>query len=112
MVTATRRLITGAGASGIFAPPASEVLQAFTLASPPNGGWCWFADPRAYYHGGKTFVGWMDGQAGLPMAAEYDHGTGLLSTPDSLYTLATFETDDHDNPALLRRDSDGRILAA
>lgn len=105
---ASRRILVVPRGAGRYARP----LEAFTIAAAPKGGWCWFGDPRAYYHDGKTVMGWLDGSTGLPMAAAWDHASRTLSTPVSLYTLSTFETDDHDNPAFLRRASDGKILAA
>lgn len=76
-----------------------------TLTS--EGGWCWFADPRAVYADGKTTFGFVD-RFGNVIAAQYDHATGQTGT---FVLHAALQADDHDNPTFLHRASDQRILA-
>lgn len=64
------------------------------------GAWSWFSDPRAICIGESIFAG-----------AISPHGDVRVSGASPLTLHASFETDDHDNPALLRRNSDGRIIA-
>lgn len=104
---ARRLLIAGGGAS--LTPPGGG-FEVFTLLTADEGGWTWFNDPRAIYSGGKTFFGYISGD-GHVRAAQYVHSTATVSTPAELYPPGVFEVDDHDNPALLRRASDGKLLA-
>lgn len=83
------------------APPA-EAFANFT----DDGGWCWFADPRAVSGGGKTYTGWVT-EDGSIEAASLEHATGRITT----FTLhAKYERDDHDNPSFLFLP-DGRLRA-
>jgi hypothetical protein len=64
---------------------------------------------NAYYANGKTIFGWIDGSNGDCQVASWDHAS---ETMDTTFTLrAALEADHHTSPALLRRVSDGRILA-
>jgi hypothetical protein len=83
--------------------PASLVL-----ATTGDGGWSWFGDPRAVHYNNKTYFGTI-GSDGDVLVGSVDHSTDTIS---SLTTLrAAMEQDDHDNPSLLVRDSDKKILA-
>ena len=106
-----RRLLMVAGGGGSFSTIQGSTLEPFILTASPEGGWSWFGDPRAFYHDGKTYFAYISGE-GHPMAAEYVHATELTSTPARLYPAAAFEVDDHDNPAILRRASDGKLVTA
>ncbi|MEQ4210303.1 BNR-4 repeat-containing protein [Actinopolymorpha sp. B9G3] len=78
-------------------------------ALPVGGAWCWFGDPRALHHEGRykrTFVSYIS-DAGDIVIAQYDHGTGELSTST---LMDGFPKDDHNNPAICVRP-DGRIMA-
>lgn len=90
--------------SGGATPP----VIPFELSS-VGGSWCWFADPRAIYYNDHTYYGFvtLDGDIYIQ---KYTHSTKIVSGPFDLHP--TLETDDHDNPSLLVRDSDKRILAA
>lgn len=71
-----------------------------------DGGWCWFADPRAISRDGRTYTGWVT-EDGSIQAASLDHATRKVST----FTLhAKYERDDHDNPSFLVLP-DGRLRA-
>lgn len=62
-----------------------------------DGTWCWFSDPRALAHDGKTFAGWMYSD-GSVVVGSWEHATGKIVT-QTLHPR--FERDDHNNPALL-----------
>jgi rhamnogalacturonyl hydrolase YesR len=71
-----------------------------------DGGWCWFADPRAVTRDGKTYAGWVT-EDGSVQAAQMDHITRKVST----VTLhEKYQRDDHDNPSFLFLP-DGRLMA-
>jgi hypothetical protein len=68
-----------------------------------SGAWCWFADPRAVKSGDVTYVGWIDCEGDVRVAAV--DGDGVVTTA----TLHTdLGIDDHNNPALLLR-ADGKL---
>ena len=72
-----------------------------------DGGWCWFADPRAVYHAGRhrrTYIGWVD-RRGEIMVGSFDHATNRI---ERAVLHRGFSVDDHHNPALLL-DADGHI---
>jgi hypothetical protein len=74
-----------------------------------DGGWCWFADPRGlYYHNTneRTFYGWINA-GGEVNVAQYDHATGVTSYAT---VCSNLEIDDHDNPSILIRASDRRVM--
>jgi len=96
-----RRMLLAGGGSSFVLPPV-----AFQFTSPPNGGWP--ALSGAFYAGGLTHFGWIDGSGNIE-AATYDHAT---QTVGSIATIrASLGTDHHNSPDLLRRSSDGRIVA-
>ncbi|MBP7949045.1 MAG: BNR repeat-containing protein [Verrucomicrobiales bacterium] len=79
--------------------------EAFTSLT-DDGGWCWFADPRAVQHNGRTFAGWVDAH-GSVVAGCLDHASGKITT----FTLhGNYEKDDHDNPSFVIL-ADGRLRA-
>ena len=75
-----------------------------------NGAWTWFATPMATYNStaDKTWIGTVGGNAsGTQDVTEYNHATGALTTTN----IATAITvDDHSNPIVHRRNSDGKLL--
>ncbi|SDE40368.1 BNR repeat-containing family member [Paenibacillus sp. UNCCL117] len=73
----------------------------------PDGGWCFFADPRALYFAGKrrsTYVGWLSAEGDVRVG-RYDHA---LDQFESVLLHAGLHKDDHANPALYI-DAEGRI---
>ena len=89
-------------AAGEPGPHPAEAFASFT----DNGGWCWFADPRAVSRDGNTFTGWVTAE-GSVQAAALDHASGRIIT----FTLhEQYERDDHDNPSFLFLP-DGRLMA-
>ncbi len=75
-----------------------------TLAN--DGAWTWFNDPRALFHNGALYFGFVrsDGASALNVL-QFQTGTA-----QNLWTSTWSQYDDHDNPGLLRLE-DGRLLA-
>jgi hypothetical protein len=74
-----------------------------------DGGWSWFADPRAVTYTGehtRTYVGWVDREGDVTVES-FDHATRASA---SAVLHAAFQQDDHANPSLLVRP-DGRLVA-
>ena len=74
-----------------------------------DAAWCWFADPRSvYYHNlnERTYYGWMTASGDVNVA-QYDH-----ATRETKYSTLrnNLEIDDHDNPSILIRASDRRVI--
>jgi hypothetical protein len=87
-----------------------SIVGAGRTNSVENGGWTWFTDPRAVYFDGKTYFGFING-AGWPMAMSYDHASKRFTRPSELYTRSDIlQVDDHDNPSVLVRHSDRRVM--
>lgn len=75
------------------------------LAFAHDGGWCWFADPRAVYRNGRLYAGWIDSNGSLVVGA-LTLATGKIER----HTLHVhLEKDDHDNPTFAFH-SDGRLM--
>ena len=68
------------------------------------GAWCWFADPRAVQHAGRTYAGWLDAR-GAVLVADYDENGRRTRTTTVRRGLGA---DDHNNPVLLV-EPDGRL---
>jgi hypothetical protein len=75
--------------------------------SPGRGAWCWFADPRAVYVHGRTYVGWVDGAGWVVVGTVSTRGVTSIRIAKH---AAPGTRDDHDSPALLV-EPDGRITA-
>lgn len=103
-MTTLRRLLAAAGGGTSVLLPTT----AFPVAASPSGGWTWFTDPRAVYFGGRTYFGYVNGSGDVAVRS-WDHATRTVSSETVLH--AALEVDDHDNPSLLVRDSDHRLLA-
>jgi hypothetical protein len=105
-------LLFGSSAAG-DAPPLAERPgvggdhDVTTAAAPRrigSGAWSYFADPRAVYAGGKTFVGWADAR-GYTHVAALDVSRGVVHRKLS----PRLSVNDHNNPSLYVRP-DGRIM--
>lgn len=71
-----------------------------------DGIWTWFADPRAVYRNGATYIMAMD-SVGHCLILKHVHATGVTAS----YDLSGYlEIDDHNNGSLIFL-SDGRIVA-
>jgi hypothetical protein len=103
--TARRRLSSARLAAlcfalGAGALPAPAVAQDRILG---QGGWSWFADPRALYYAGRQYAGWAD-RRGRVNVGQYNNGSART------VAVALFDhVDDHDNPSLSLRP-DGRLM--
>jgi hypothetical protein len=73
----------------------------------PNGAWTWFNDPRAVYHNGKLYFGYVRAGDNKSALNVLDPATGIGS---NLWTSTLSQLDDHNNPGLLVKQ-DGRMLA-
>lgn len=91
------------------APPPPSGEEVFNLTSSPDGGWTAEQTPRAVYYNGNTYFAWVNGQTGDLMIGKYNHSTEAVTT----FTLDTpGVVDDHNNPSVLIRDSDKRVMVA
>jgi len=105
LVLALPMLCTCGGIATAKAAPAGRPAESFPSFT-DDGGWCWFADPRAVTRGGRTYTGWVT-QDGSVQAAMLEHSSGKVA----ITTLhEKYQRDDHDNPAF-RFLPDGRLLA-
>ena len=100
-----RRAIAAALALATLAAPAAARAQPVQMSA--FGAWCWFGDPRAIYHDGRTYAGWVD-RDGYVVVGMRDGShvvrrrLARMSEPGA--------RDDHDSPALLVEPR-GRITA-
>jgi hypothetical protein len=80
-----------------------------------DGGWSWFADPRAVYSGGRIYTGWVDMQARVWVAQILDDRAAgypvrrFLLSDRSVVGPEDVLADDHANPVILVRG--GRVVA-
>jgi hypothetical protein len=94
------------GGAGITYPFAGETVP--PVHAP--GVWSWYLNPRAMWAGDKLYwSGHFYTTAGYVLAGERDDATGALN---SSQFSPGFGMDDHAGISFLRRDSDGKILAA
>lgn len=89
--------------------PAISSPGILTLTSAPYGGWTTQQSPKAVYHNGQTYFGWVNDASPGIYIAQYDHTAETVTTP---FLLDGAGGDTHNAPALLVRDSDKRILVA
>src|SRR5438552_16657685 len=88
---------------GFFAAkPVRAQTNLITLA--PDGAWTWFNDPRALFHNGSLYFGFVrsDGASALNVL------NMLSGTSSTLWTSTWSQYDDHDNAGLLPL-LDGRL---
>jgi autotransporter-associated beta strand protein len=76
-----------------------------TLVS--DGAWTWYNDPRALFHNGKLYVGYVRAANSKTALNVFDLATGQTS---NLWYSGFTQLDDHNNPGLLSKQ-DGRLLA-
>lgn len=86
--------------------PANSAAQTNLAVLTTDGAWTWYNDPRAVFHNGALYFGYVrsDGRSAL---SAFNPQTGAKT---DLFTSALSQFDDHNNPALLVK-SDGRMLA-
>jgi hypothetical protein len=73
----------------------------------PDGAWTWYNDPRALYHNGKLYFGYVRAGDGKTALSVFDLTTGKTT---NLWNSGFTQLDDHNNPGLLAKQ-DGRLLA-
>lgn len=100
VLIATAAVLTGGS------PDVSARGLAVPMSDAPEGGWSWFADPRAVQHEGVLYFGYVRGTDGSVMVATWD-GTTLSET----VIASELQVNDHAYPSLLIRASDERIIA-
>lgn len=92
-----------------FTDPSGSEQHGRIEGAPPSaefpGGWIWFCEPCAVTYNSKTYFTYVT-EAGEAKISSINHKTGETTTT----TLHTGFSDDHANPALLVRNSDGRIV--
>jgi hypothetical protein len=91
-----RRHLTAAGAvaAALAAAAGAPSAAPATRATVGDGGWSWFADPRAVHHHGRahrTYFGWVD-RAGSVRVAAYDHGSRVRTSRPSASASASTTT--------------------
>lgn len=91
------------------APPSGD--EVFNLTSAPEGGWSAIQQGKAVYYNGKTYFGWINGSTGALKVASYDHAAETTSSATQVDSMGG-TVDDHNNPGILVRDSDKKILVA
>jgi hypothetical protein len=85
--------------------------EIFNLTSAPEGGWTAPQYPKAIYYNGYTYFAWINGSTGALKVASYNHSTEVTSTAIQIDSMGA-DVDDHNNPGLLVRDSDKKLLLA
>ncbi|MEO5804006.1 MAG: BNR-4 repeat-containing protein, partial [Verrucomicrobiota bacterium] len=89
----------------IFAQPSRAQTNFAVLSN--DGAWTWYNDPRALFHNGILYFGYVRGTDGRGVLSAFNPQTG--GTTD-LWSSALTQKDDHNNPGLLVKE-DGTMLA-
>jgi hypothetical protein len=63
-----------------------------------DGAWTWFNDPRALFHNGKLYVGYVRAASGKTVLTAFDLTKGVGS---NVWVSGFSQADDHNNPGLL-----------
>src|SRR5690349_10715038 len=71
------------------------------------GAWTWFNDPRALFHKGKLYVGYVSASDRKTSLSTFDPSSGATT---DLWNSGFRQLDDHNNPGLLSKQ-DGTLLA-
>lgn len=77
------------------------------IATDPSGGWTWFHEPRAVEYNGVVYFGYVNGAGDV--AVRTINATTLAVSAETVLHAA-LQADDHNNPTILVRDSDKRIM--
>src|SRR5437762_6266042 len=72
-----------------------------------DGAWTWFNDPRALFHNGALYFGYVRRVDGKSVLSTFQPTNGLKT---DLWTSSLTQTDDHNNPGLLVKQY-GTMLA-
>ena len=89
----------------LFVISACATERVHTIVS--DGAWTWFNDPRAAWHNGKLYVGYVRSADGHTALSRYDPAT---KHAEAVWTSSFTEKDDHNNPGLLLL-ADGRLMS-
>src|SRR6266496_3797539 len=89
----------------LFVQQARAQTNFATLVS--DGAWTWYNDPRAVFHNGILYFGYVRFSDGRSSLNAFNPLSGLST---NLWTSTLTEKDDHDNPGLLVRQ-DKHLLA-
>lgn len=71
-----------------------------------DGGWCWFSDPRALFHNGKLYYGYVKSSGKTAL----DVFEPLTGNNTNLWVSGFSQVDDHNVPGLCAK-FDGKMLA-
>lgn len=74
-----------------------------------DGVWTWFNNPRALFHNGRLYVGYVKANGSRPALSVYTPATGVAS---ELFTFTMPENDDHNNPGLTANAAGGLVAIA
>lgn len=107
VLLAVELMVAGLNYAAVTVPTSPGVL---VLTSAPHGGWVIPQHPKAVEYNGKTYIGWINGTTGGIYVQAFTTATGApIGSP---FLIDTPGIDDHNNPALLVRESDKRIIVA
>jgi autotransporter-associated beta strand protein len=91
----------------IFLCPLRSLAQTNFATLVPDGVWTWFNDPRAVFHNGTLYFGYVRSSDGRSVLSQFNLQTGQTT---NLWTSSLTETDDHDVSGLQVKQ-DGTLLA-
>jgi hypothetical protein len=77
--------------------------QANLVSLAADGAWTWYNDPRALFHHGKLYFGYVRHTDGRTLLNAFDPETGLGTV---LWGSGFTQRDDHNNPGLLVKQDD------
>src|ERR1051325_1077303 len=87
--------------------PTLSIAQTNLAILTPDGAWTWYNDPRAVFHNGILYFGYVRNADGESVLSAFDPQTGHKT---DLFTSTRTEKDDHNVPGILVRQ-DGTMLA-
>src|SRR5690349_16388931 len=76
----------------------SSIAQTNFAILAPDGAWTWYNDPRAEFHNGILYFGYVRNADGKSVLSAFNLQTGARS---DLFTSTRTEKDDHDVPGIL-----------
>ncbi len=79
------------------------VSQTNFVVLAPDGAWCWYSDPRALFHNGILYFGYVRASDGKTVLSAFDLQSGQKT---DLWTSSWSATDDHNVPGLLVKRDD------
>ncbi len=85
----------------------SSMAQTNFVVLRTEGAWTWYNDPRAIFHRGKLYFGYVTAAGGKSGLSVFDLATGRVT---DLWVSGFTQLDDHNNPGLLAKE-DGGLLA-